>query len=171
MATLTSLDLRTRLHIAVRGFSLAEPDKRVESLAEMNFLKLHVRLAWHDRPAVERATRGLRWELTELAEACAFMAEAQQSFWRSKLLDSALVLELDREIERGDMLRVGALLKRDGAGLPPGFAPDWDEDRLTGQTLGIQGLRMAVSRAALGVFARDLETELAGFPKRLRQRK
>ncbi|MCO4762849.1 MAG: hypothetical protein KC502_15145 [Myxococcales bacterium] len=163
MATLTSLDLRTRLTLQVGRYQQRE----AESRADLNFLDLGVGLTWRAGRPHTGATRALNWELAELADVCGFMAEGQHSSWQSRLLDSALRLNLQRAVERGDAVRVACLLCRDGAGLPPHFVVDWDEDRLTNRRAGVVGLRMDVSRAAIAVFAAELAEEVARYPLRL----
>ena len=168
-ATLVSHDLRSRLHIIVHGYAAEEVDPTRDSVTEMNFLRLTVRLTDPRGDVASLGCRALRTELSELAEALAFCGDAQQSRWRGRLLDCPLVLEVERPQDKTTLWTIGAVLVEGGV-LPPGVELRWDEQRLDDPTGMMSGVQFEARPQALTVFARALEAAVERYPIRRRRR-
>ncbi|HAN32383.1 MAG TPA: hypothetical protein DCQ06_12380 [Myxococcales bacterium] len=168
-ATLTSLDLRTCLHIAVQGYAQQTVDQSRDSVTEMNFLRIDVRLQDEGRELTSVHCRALRSELLEMAEALAFCGEAQQSHWSGRMLDCPLVVRVNRPQDLGMNWSVCAILVEGGV-LPPGVELVWAEERLEDPSGMMTGVRFETRPEALALFARSLEGTIDKYPHRKRIR-
>ncbi len=162
MASLTATNLRTRMSVSPRGWQFEDADNPYD----LNWLT--IRLAVKAQKGRNRVvtTRVVVWELADVAGICTRLAAGTRSNWHSRLLDSGLHLNIRRTSERSDVCRVMALASTAGGALPADFKPYWDDDWLAQSGAAIWGVRMTCSRAALSLFAAELESELAAWPPR-----
>ena len=166
MASLTSIDLQTRLSLSPHQWQFEEADNR----HDLNWLMTRVALTARGRPMRQIRTRLVSWEFHSLVTSCSDLASHRMAAWRSRLLDSGLHLWIDRTSDRGDVFRVVVLASGIGGALPVDFEPNWQGDYLAEPGSSLWGIRAYCSAAALGLFARELDDELQSFPVRAFQR-
>lgn len=159
---MTSIDLRSRLVVSIRGWQFALADNR----CDLNWLVVSATQVYRGSRSTTTDVRILRWELADAADSIEQLACLDRGEWRSRLLDSGLHLQFGRDADRGDVFAVGALVNTLDGPLPADLDVAWDGDRMVSDGLVVQGIRMRCSLAALGLFAAELRDELQAWPDR-----
>ncbi len=162
MASLTSIDLQTRLALTPRGWQFKDADNR----HDLNWLMTRVALTPRGGSMREVQTRIVSWEFAAIATNFANLADRKMAAWRTRLLDSGLHLWIDRTSDRGDVFLVVMLASGIGGALPVDFEPNWQGDSFADPTSNLWGIRLFCSTAAMGLFANELGDELQVFPVR-----
>lgn len=162
MASLTSVDLQTRLSVSPQRWQFETADNPYD----LNWVLTRLSLKGRNGRSRTLQTRVVVWELADVAGICDRLARGKRSNWHSRLLDSGLHLHMRRTGDRGDAFRVVALGAADGGTLPADYQPFWRDEWLDTPSEGIWGVRMTCSKGALGLFANELEAELQAWPPR-----
>lgn len=162
MASLTSVDLQTRLSVSPQRWQFEAADNPYD----LNWVLTRIALKGRNGRARTLQTRVVVWELADVVGIAERLAQGSRSSWHSRLLDSGLHLHMRRTDDRGDAFRVIALAAADGGPLSADFQALWRDEWLDVAGSGVWGVRMTCSRGALGVFASELEAELQSWPPR-----
>ena len=162
MASLTSVDLHTRLSVSPLRWQFETADNPYD----LNWVLTRLSLKGRHGRSRQVQTRVVVWELADVAGICDRLAAGTRSNWQSRLMDSGLHLFIRRTGDRGDTFSVVALAAADGGPLPADYVPSWRNEWLDTPGAGVWGIRMTCSRGALGLFAHELEAELQTWAPR-----
>lgn len=162
MATLTSVDLRSRLVLRPRDYQFDSAD----NLYDLNWLSVTARIGSQDPSGSAVQTRLATWELDAIALHCEKLANGQRAMWHPRFFDSGLHLWMRRSTDRSDHCVVMVILSEITGPLPVDQLDFWRDDRFHRPDGGLEGVRFRCTRSALAIFAEELRVAMARFPVR-----